>query len=133
MWHALLLRLLFDLLPPATDCLPSCSNLPEADSAIQQLFELALGTLRQAGATLVEDFVIQGNSYGQDWDAARGGQGPAIGESGSCCRLVVAGGPAGQPACCSSLGPELGARRCSAAPTLTALPLPLSLLQGTGM
>ena len=68
-------------LPPAAAA--TCSNLPEADSAIQQLFELALGALRQAGATLVDNFAIQGNSYGQDWDAARGGQGPAIGEAGS--------------------------------------------------
>ena len=31
------------------------------------------------GATLVDDFHIQGNQYGQDWDANRGGFGPALG------------------------------------------------------
>jgi hypothetical protein len=118
--------------------LPSCSNLPEADSAIQQLFELALGTLRQAGATLVEDFVIQGNSYGQDWDAARGGQGPAIGEASTAAGCFegpqaafeeLPSQPACRSACCiggaGATPPLVGARRCPAAPTLTALALPI--------
>jgi hypothetical protein len=32
-----------------------------------------------AGATLVDGFRIQGNQYGRDWDAGRGGVGPALG------------------------------------------------------
>ncbi|KAL4859438.1 Zinc finger CCCH domain-containing protein 40 [Chlorella vulgaris] len=55
------------------------SGLPGADSGIQRLFEDALGALQQAGASLADDFRIVGNSLGRDWDANRGGLGPAIG------------------------------------------------------
>lgn len=56
------------------------SGLPGADNGIQRLFEDALGALQQAGASLADDFRIVGNSLGRDWDANRGGLGPAIGE-----------------------------------------------------
>jgi hypothetical protein len=56
------------------------SELPGADGEVSALFQAALGALGQAGATLV-DFRIAGNLLGSDWDADRGGEGPAIGEA----------------------------------------------------
>lgn len=43
------------------------------------LFEAALGVLRQAGATLADDFALRQNRLGLAWDANRYGQGPATG------------------------------------------------------
>lgn len=55
------------------------SELQEGDAEVSALFQAALGALGQAGAVLVDDFRIGGNRLGADWDANRGGQGPAIG------------------------------------------------------
>ncbi|KAI7836709.1 hypothetical protein COHA_009485 [Chlorella ohadii] len=55
------------------------SQLPGADPEILGLFEDALRSLRLGGATLVDQFTITGNRLGLDWDADKGGDGPAIG------------------------------------------------------
>lgn len=80
---------------------------------------MALGALRQAGATLVDNFRIRGNRLGLEWDANRGGEGPATGGFG---RAV-------HPALRMHLLPPRCCRpgRCS-----DHLPLPLPHLQVTG-
>lgn len=55
------------------------SELPGTHPAIAALFEAALLALQRGGATLVERFAVRGNRLGLDWDAGRGGEGPAIG------------------------------------------------------
>lgn len=54
-------------------------QLPGANAGVLRLFYDALGAMQDAGAILVDDFQIMGNALGQDWDANRDGEGPALG------------------------------------------------------
>lgn len=55
------------------------SDLPGGDPEIHDMFITAVRDLRAAGAVLVDDFRIIGNSLGLDWHANRYGDGPALG------------------------------------------------------
>jgi amidase len=56
-------------------------NLPEPDREIFTLFTNALADLTAAGATIIPNFKITGNSLGtKDWDVNRDGEGPALGQ-----------------------------------------------------
>lgn len=57
----------------------SIVNIPGTDIEISSLFNQALYDLKAAGAELIDNFKIVGNSYGRDWDANRYGEGPALG------------------------------------------------------
>lgn len=57
----------------------SIADLDGTDPDIAMLFYNALQDMVNAGADLSDDFRIVGNTYGVDWDANRGGQGPALG------------------------------------------------------
>lgn len=57
------------------------AQLPGADPGIQRLFGQALRALQRAGAVLVDDFSIVGNSLGPlSWQADKYGEGPAVGD-----------------------------------------------------
>ena len=54
-------------------------HLPGSDPDILSLFATALSDLEAAGAKLVDNFGITGNSLGKEWSADRDGEGPAVG------------------------------------------------------
>ncbi|KAH7618117.1 putative Glutamyl-tRNA(Gln) amidotransferase subunit A [Nannochloris sp. 'desiccata'] len=61
--------------------LAGVENLPESDGEILSQFTEALADLAAAGATIIPDFKIKGNSLGtRDWDVNRNGEGPALGQ-----------------------------------------------------
>ena len=54
-------------------------NMPGTNPEVVGLFNKALTTMSENGATLIEDFRITGNRLGRDWDPNRYGHGPAMG------------------------------------------------------
>jgi amidase len=61
--------------------LANLENLPGTDEEMFSLFTQALEDLEAAGATIVQNFKIQGNSLGsRDWDVNRNGQAAALGQ-----------------------------------------------------
>jgi len=55
------------------------AGLAGTDPGILQLFSAALADMVSAGAVVLDNFRIENNSLGADWDAARDGEGPALG------------------------------------------------------
>lgn len=61
--------------------LAGIENLPGSDGEINSQFAKALADLAAAGATIIPEFKIKGNSLGaRDWDVNRNGEGPALGQ-----------------------------------------------------
>jgi Asp-tRNA(Asn)/Glu-tRNA(Gln) amidotransferase A subunit family amidase len=61
--------------------LAGIENLPKVDDEIISQFAKALADLAAAGATIIPEFKIKGNSLGtRDWDVNRNGEGPALGQ-----------------------------------------------------